>query len=95
MRGAHDFAEGLADAEEFHAPAGPDARAATTPATPTEAERRAPRHRTLAIQRMVRALREWQRGRGRPHFRQDAGASMERVVQIDYSFYGSDSGYLL
>ena len=24
-----------------------------------------------------------------PHFRQDAGASMERVVQIDYSFYGS------
>ena len=31
--------EGLANTEEFHAPAGPDARAATTPATSTEAER--------------------------------------------------------
>ena len=47
-----------------------------------------PRHRTPAIQRMVRALREWKRVE-EPHFRQDAGASMERVVQIDYSFYGS------
>ena len=85
---AHDFAEGLADAEEFHAPAGPDARAATTPATPTEAERRA--HAVAHL-----PYRGWcehcvsGKGVEEPHFRQDAGASMERVVQIDYSFYGS------
>ena len=85
---AHDFAEGLADAEEFHAPAGPDARADTTPATPTEAERRA-----HAIAHLP--YRGWcehcvsGKGVEEPHFRQDAGTSMERVVQIDYSFYGS------
>ena len=80
--------EGLADAEGFHAPAGPDARAVTTPATPTEAERRA-----HAIAHLP--YRGWcehcvsGKGVEEPHFRQDAGASMERVVQIDYSFYGS------
>ena len=79
---------GLADAEKFHAPAGPDARAAKTPATPTETERR-----THAIAHLP--YRGWcehcvsGKGVEEPHFRQDAGASMERVVQIDYSFYGS------
>ena len=66
--------EGLADAEEFHAPAGPDARAVTTPATPTEAERRA-----HAIAHLP--YRGWcehcvsEKGVEEPHFRQDAGAS--------------------
>ena len=78
---AHDFAEGLADAEEFHAPAGPDARAATTPATPTEAERRA--HAVAHL-----PYRGWCEhcvsGKG-----VEEPSSMERVVQIDYSFYES------
>ena len=58
----HDFVEGLADAEEFHAPAGPDARAATDASDAYRGRASSPRHRTPAIQRMVRALREWQRG---------------------------------
>ena len=85
--------EGLADAEEFHAPAGPDARAVTTLATPTEAERRAHAIAHLPYRGWCEHCVSGKEVE-EPHFRQDASASMERVVQIDYSFLRVNSCYL-